>query len=65
MIKMNLVYRGGCKVENCASDIDGNIPNFRYADISNTLLARDYKGIANTSSNAVIEIFRIEETNEV
>jgi hypothetical protein len=39
------------------SDSDERIPEINLADISCTILARDYKGLSNYGSNGVIEVY--------
>lgn len=55
-----LIFRGGCRLENCGSSDEKRIPSMEFADVSQTLLARDYKGIRNYGSNGVIEIWELE-----
>lgn len=43
-----------------ASDSDDKEPSVQAADVAVTVLARDYKGLSNYPSNAVIEIYEIE-----
>lgn len=60
-MQATLIFRGGCKVENMASDSDNKEPSLEAADIATTVLARDYKGLSNYASNAVIEIYEIKD----
>lgn len=54
---MNRIFRGGCRLTNMGSDSDERIPEISLADISCTILARDYKGLSNYGSNGVIEVY--------
>ena len=44
-----------------ASDSDNKEPSLEAADIATTVLARDYKGLSNYASNAVIEIYEVSQ----
>lgn len=56
-----LIYRGGCIVENLATSSEDYIPSLKESDIAVTLMARDYKGLKNFSSNAVLEIYEVKD----
>lgn len=44
-----------------ASDSDNKEPSMEASTIATTVLARDYKGLSNYASNAVIEIYEIKD----
>ena len=56
----HLIYRGGCRVENLASEKNKLDPILWLTDVAGAMLSRDYKGLSNYPSNAVIEVYRIE-----
>lgn len=56
-----LIYRGGCIVENLATANENYIPTLEEVDYAATLMARDYKGLKNFSSNAVLEIYEVKD----
>lgn len=58
---MTLIYRGGCIVENLATDNKDYVPDLRETDVAVTLMARDYKGLKNFNSNAIMEIYGVDE----
>lgn len=59
--EMTLIYRGGCRLENLGSADKTRKPDFQFADIAVTLMARDYKGLNNYGSNGVIEIWKLKK----
>lgn len=44
-----------------ASDSDNKEPSMEAAETATTILARDYKGLSNYASNAVIEVYEIKD----
>ena len=46
-------------LRNCGSSDNDRTPNAKFTDIAGTLLSRDYKGLSNYGSNAVIECERV------
>lgn len=48
-------------VRNCASSDKARTPDGKLTEIAATLMARDYKGLSNYGSNAVIEYKRCED----
>lgn len=58
---MTLIFLGGCIVENLATNSERYTPNLKQSDTAVTLMARDYKGLKNFNSNAVMEIYRLDE----
>lgn len=59
-----LIFRGGCVVENLATANEDYIPSLEHTDFAVTLMARDYKGLKNFNSNAVIEIYEVTNESE-
>ena len=43
-------------MENMGSSDEKRIPDMNETDVAATILARDYKGLSNYSSNGVLEI---------
>lgn len=60
-MKTRLIFRGGYTAINLASENKEYIPSAKQSDVSVTLLARNYKGLSNTGSNIVLEIFEVED----
>lgn len=58
-----LMTQGGDSmiVRNCASSDKARTPDGKLTEIAATLMARDYKGLSNYGSNAVIEYKRCED----
>ena len=48
-------------VRNCASSDKDRTPDGKFTNIATTLMARDYKGLSNYGSNAVIECKKCED----
>lgn len=46
-------------IRNCGSSDETRIPDAKFTDIAATLMARDFKGLSNYGSNAVIECRKI------
>ena len=63
-MQKNLVFRGGLRVKNLASSNEDRVPSIRMEEIVTALLSRDYKGLSNYESNAVIEIYKVEKNED-
>lgn len=65
-IKPALMGQGGEGIilRNCGSSDESRTPDARHADVAATLLSRDYKGLSNYGSNAVLECQRIRVHRE-
>lgn len=51
-------------VRNCASSDESRTPDAKFTDNAGTLMARDYKGLSNYGSNAVLDCQRISICEE-
>ena len=60
-MEANLIFRGGITVNNLASENDAREPSLEPSTIAQTILSRDYKGLSNYASNAVMEIYEIKD----
>ena len=65
-IKPALMGQGGEGIilRNCGSSDESRTPDARHADVAATLLSRDYKGLSNYGSNAVLECQRVRVHRE-
>lgn len=52
------------RVKNLASSNEDRVPSIRMEEIVTALLSRDYKGLSNYESNAVIEIYKVEKNED-
>ena len=50
------VSSSGVILKNMGSADENRIPEMNETDVASTILARDYKGLGNYSSNGVLEI---------
>lgn len=57
--KKQLIYRGGCILEDMIRKDPNRTPDIHETDIATSICARDYKGISNWS-NVVMEIWKIK-----
>lgn len=53
----DLIFRGGCIVEDMVRKDKNRMPNMHLTDIATSCCARDYKGISNWT-NGVLEIWK-------
>lgn len=51
-------------MKNLASSNEDRVPSIRMEEIVTALLSRDYKGLSNYESNAVLEVYKIERDKE-
>lgn len=60
-MKIDLIFRGGCWLENLATTNNERKPDASVKDYAVALLSRDYKGLSNYPSNGVLEIYEIKD----